>query len=252
MLCLDYIVNALTPPLCHLNLRALLEVVIQFYRALLTKLCSFQIHCSTLSPNGAILISVLRLQQTGAPTLSWRIAPKELSDKYITSSETRGYSQCFRFKQLQLLRVHHLSGKVSVWFGIMHTLLQSTEAVMIEKDGSHSLRNICCDIEIGISFNVEIYVFSHQPQHICLFAWNSILFDILICYCFKSFCFSVQHLSTNHFMILEGSSVRVFQECPDHSSNDKGCSCLYLYNITICICFKSFYFSERCVGFFTK
>ena len=55
--------------------------------ALLTKLCSFQIHCSTLSPNGSISISVLML-------------------------------------------------------------------LMIEKDGSHSLRNICCDIEIGISFNL--------------------------------------------------------------------------------------------------
>ena len=40
------------------------------------------------------------------------------------------------------------------FYHIVVGLLQSTEAVMIGKDGSHSLRNICCDIEICISFNL--------------------------------------------------------------------------------------------------
>ena len=78
-----------------------------------------------------------------------------------------------------------------------------------------------------------------------------ILFDIWICICLKSFCFSQTCVcfitkwrcpyvyNSLHFIILDGSSVCVFLECPDRNYNDKSCSCLYFYNSTFWICLWS-------------
>ena len=50
-----------TSPLCHHNLWAVVEIVIKIFCVLLIELFSCLIHCSTLSPNGAISILVLTL-----------------------------------------------------------------------------------------------------------------------------------------------------------------------------------------------